>query len=118
MNRDDTREFKRVYGTSRDRDLAEQFGISISQVKRLAVQLHLGKDKKRFPCERMPRWTSEEVELLRSFYGYSSNDDVARKLKRTIKSVVAKAHNLGLKKHPERLQEMGRQNVKLRKDRQ
>lgn len=118
MSPDDTRKFKRLYGTSRDRDLAEQFGISQSQVKRLASQLCLGKDKKRFPIERMPRWTAEEVETLRSLYGYSDNAAVARKLKRTIKSVVAKAHNLGLKKHPDRLREMGQQNVKLRRDRQ
>lgn len=118
MSPDDIREFKRVFGTSRDHDLAEQFGISVSEVKRLGIQLCLGKDKKRFPVKRMPRWTAEEVELLRSLYGYSSNTEIARKLKRTVKSVVSKAHNLELKKHPERLEEMGRQNVKLRRDRQ
>lgn len=117
MSPDDTREFKRLYGTSRDQDLAEKFGISKMQVILLAGKLCLGKDKKWFPVERMPRWTSEEVEALRSLYGYAGNAEVARKLKRTIKSVVAKAHNLGLKKHPDRLAEMGRQNVKLRRDR-
>ncbi len=118
MTPDDIREFKRTYGTSRDRDLAERFGISKNHVALVATKLSLGKDKKRFPIVRMPRWTSEEVEKLRSLYGYSSNGEVARKLKRTIKSIVAKAHNLGLKKHPDRLIEMGRQNVKLRRDRQ
>jgi hypothetical protein len=31
-----------------------------------------------------------------------------------VKSVVSKAHNLGLKKEAERLREMGRENVSLR----
>ena len=31
-----------------------------------------------------------------------------------MKSVVSKAHNLGLKKDRERLREMGRENVRLR----
>lgn len=118
MTPDNIREFKRCYGTTLDFTLAEQFSISVSEVRRMAVQLCLGKDKKSFPIERMPRWTAEEVETLKSLYGYSGNAEVARKLNRTIKSVVAKAHNLGLKKHADRLQEMGRQNVKLRRDRQ
>jgi hypothetical protein len=33
-----------------------------------------------------------------------------------VKSVVSKAHNLGLKKDRERLREMGRENVRLRYD--
>ena len=78
MSPDDLREFKRTYGTSRDRDLADKFGISKSQVSRLASQLCLGKDKKRFPIERMPRWTAEEVVALRSLYGYSGNAEVTR----------------------------------------
>ena len=118
MNPDEIREFKRIYGTSRDHDLAEKFNISIHQVRYLAAQHCLGKDKKKFPIENMPRWTSEEVELLKELYGNSSNSEVAKNLKRTIKSIVAKAHNLGLKKNSNRLAEMGRQNVKLRRDRQ
>ena len=41
-------------------------------------------------------------------------EDIALKLDRSVKSVVSKAHNLGLKKDPDRLREMGRENVSLR----
>ena len=40
--------------------------------------------------------------------------EIAQELRRSVKSVVSKAHHLGLKKHPVRLKEMGRENVSLR----
>ena len=40
--------------------------------------------------------------------------EAARRLGRSVKSVVSKAHHLGLRKNPERLVEMGRENVGLR----
>ena len=45
-----------------------------------------------------------------------SNLELARTLGRSVKSVVSKAHNLGLKKDRERLRQMGRENVRLRYD--
>jgi len=62
----------------------------------------------------MPRWTDEELDLLRDLYPRVPNLEIAQKLNRSVKSVVSKAHHLGLKKELERLQEMGRQNVSLR----
>jgi hypothetical protein len=47
-------------------------------------------------------------------YNTNSNLEIAQDLQRSVKSVVSKAHNLGLKKSSDRLQEMGRQNVDLR----
>jgi hypothetical protein len=62
----------------------------------------------------MPRWDSEAIEKLRQIYPTTPNLEIARQLQRSVKSVVSKAHNLGLKKEAERLREMGRENVSLR----
>ena len=53
-------------------------------------------------------------DLLGDLYPRCSNLEIAQKLQRSVKSVVSKAHHLGLKKDPVRLQEMGRENVSLR----
>ena len=65
----------------------------------------------------MPRWTDPELQVLRQLYPGESNLQIAQQLGRSVKSVVSKAHNLGLKKDKARLEEMGRQNVRLRYDR-
>ena len=62
----------------------------------------------------MPRWKKDELQLLRERYPAHSNLSIAQDLNRSVKSVVSKAHNLGLKKDPARLREMGRENVSLR----
>lgn len=113
-------EFKRLYGTRTDEDLAAIFGRSIDAVKRLGARYCLAKDKafvRRLTgssATRMPRWSSEEIELLTVIYPLEPNLEIAQKLNRSVKSIVSKAHNLGLKKADERLEEMGRENVSLR----
>jgi hypothetical protein len=62
----------------------------------------------------MPRWTEEEIAKLRDMYPGESNLHIAQVLARSVKSIVSKAHNMGLKKDPSRLREMGRENVSLR----
>ena len=62
----------------------------------------------------MPRWRPEELELLRKKYDTESNLEISKKLGRSVKSVVSKAHHLGLKKSDDRLREMGRANVSVR----
>jgi DNA-binding NarL/FixJ family response regulator len=62
----------------------------------------------------MPRWNASELEVLRALYPTRSNLEIALELQRSVKSVVSKAHHLGLKKEIERLREMGRENVRLR----
>jgi hypothetical protein len=62
----------------------------------------------------MPRWDAAAIEKLRQLYPTTPNLELARVLERSVKSVVSKAHNLGLKKEAERLREMGRENVSLR----
>jgi hypothetical protein len=65
-------------------------------------------------ASRMPRWTPEDLELLARLYPTTSNLEIAKLLDRSVKSIVSKAHTEGLKKDPERLREMGRQNVSQR----
>jgi len=113
-------DLKRLYGTRTDEDIAVIFGRPTSSITRKADELCLAKDKafvrrrSGSPATRMPRWSSEEIEVLRRYYPDHSNLEIAQKLNRSVKSVVSKAHNIGLKKNRHRLQEMGRQNVSLR----
>ncbi|MBK7874162.1 MAG: hypothetical protein IPJ77_00140 [Planctomycetes bacterium] len=113
-------EFKRLYGTRTDDDLALVFGRTLEAVKRLGARYCLAKDKAFVrkltgsAATRMPRWTKPEIEQLREMYPTVSNLDIAQKLNRSVKSVVSKAHNLGLKKDADRLREMGRENVAMR----
>jgi hypothetical protein len=118
--RKEVQHFRRVYGTRRDEDLSVIFGRTLRSVQRLAEDLCLAKDKaflKRQRGEgatRMPRWRESELALLRELYPTTANLEIARRLDRSVKSVVSKAHHLGLKKAPQRLEEMGRENVSLR----
>jgi len=118
--RDELAEFKRIYGTRTDEDLSRIFGRSVASVHGLATELALAKDKafvRKLAGEastRMPRWRKEELDLLRRDYPVSSNLELAKALGRSVKSVVSKAHHLGLKKSSERLRVMGRENVSLR----
>jgi hypothetical protein len=62
----------------------------------------------------MPRWRPDELEVLCEHYPNLPNLEVAHRLGRSVKSVVSKAHHMGLRKNTERLQAMGRENVALR----
>ncbi len=117
---DEIAEFKRLYGTRTDEDLALIFARTIESVKRLGARYCLAKDKafvRRMTgssATRMPRWTPEEEQRLKEIYPSESNLRIAQILNRSVKSVISKAHNMGLKKDPTRLREMGRENVSLR----
>jgi hypothetical protein len=118
--REELQHFRRVYGTRSDDDLSLIFGRTLRSVRTLARELCLAKDKaflkrqRGAGATRMPRWGQDELRLLRELYPSTSNLEIARQLERSVKSVVSKAHHLGLKKAAERLEEMGRQNVSLR----
>jgi len=119
-SQDEVSSFKRLYGGRTDEDLAIVFGRSVDTVRRLAERLRLAKDKAFLrklagaPATRMPRWSRHEIERLKQLYPVLPNLEIAKKLERSVKSVVSKAHYLKLKKEPERLREMGRENVGLR----
>ncbi|MEX1023684.1 MAG: hypothetical protein WD226_01285 [Planctomycetota bacterium] len=118
--RDEIAEFKRIYGTRTAEDLVRIFGRSAAVIEDLAQRFALAKDKaflrrlKGDSATRMPRWTRAEIEQLEELYPTTPNVDLAQQLGRSLKSVVSKAHNLGLRKSPDRLRAMGRENVSLR----
>ena len=117
---EEDRLLKRLYGTREDDGLALLLARGVDAVRGRAAVLRLRKDKgflrRRFGpnASRMPRWSPEEEETLRTLYPRRSNLDIARVLERSVKSVVSKAHDLELRKSPRRLAEMGRTNVSIR----
>ena len=119
-SRAEIKQLKAIYGSRTDEDLALVFGRSVDEVRRLSAELKLSKDKgflrklRGERATRMPRWRNEELDLLRTHYASESNLELARRLRRSVKSVQSKAHQLGLEKSPDRLREMGLRNVSLR----
>ncbi|MAW62325.1 MAG: hypothetical protein CMJ94_16035 [Planctomycetes bacterium] len=117
---EDIQALKRHYGTRTDEDLVVILGRPIREIDAKAAEYCLAKDKSfqrrkgNGERVRMPRWRPEDVEQLRAMYPDTPNLDIAKALDRTLKSVVSKAHDLGLKKSPDRLRDMGRENVALR----
>ena len=61
-----------------------------------------------------PRWTSEEVALLKRLYRTHSNAEIAEIIGRKVSSVVFKGHRMGLSKGARRLKEMGQENIRRR----
>ena len=122
--REEVGRFKLVYGTRTDEDLSRIFGRSVEDIQELAREHGLSKDKafmKKLRGEgatRMPRWKPEELAILRATYADGSNLEIARRLGRSVKSIISTAHRLGLKKSPDRLHEMGRVNVMARFERE
>lgn len=129
--RSELQALKELYGTRHDEDLEVALQRPRSEVVAMAAALCLAKDK-RFaaqtqrpreipatqpvapPRQSMPRWQAEEIERLRELYAELDNLEVARRLGRTVTSVANKANQLGLKKSPRLLADIGRNNVGLR----
>ena len=118
---------KDLFGTRTDTDLEVCLSRPVAEIVREAARLCLAKDK-RFRARvvadararvegrpaagaRMPRWTEAEVALLRRIYADRDNLSVARELGRTVTSVANKANQLGLKKSPNVLADIGRANI-------
>jgi len=113
---------KRFFGTRATADVSLILGRPADRIEEKAKELCLAKDKgyqrragSGTPV-KMPRWRAEEVEELMRLYPEQDNLSIADHLNRTVKSVVSKAHDLGLKKSSLRLRDMGRQNVRARYD--
>ena len=115
----DVQMLKRLYGTRSTEDLSLILGRPVERIEEKADEFCLAKDKgymRRIGSGRvrMPRWTKEEIQHLVDMYSDHSNLEIARFLGRSEKSVVSKAHDLGLKKSSSRLRRMGRENVAVR----
>jgi len=117
---EDLQLLKRHYGTRTTEDLVVILGRPVGDIEEKAAEFRLAKDKgfqrRRGNGQRvrMPRWTSDDVAKLSELYPETPNLEIAHALNRTLKSVVSKAHDLGLKKSSSRLRDMGRENVRLR----
>jgi hypothetical protein len=126
----DVRNLKAHYGSREDRHVAILLGRAVADVRRAAKALHLAKDKafvrrlalakgtldplQRRTLTEMPRWNAEQIQKLRALYPDHSNDEIAAAVRRSVKSVLSKAHELRLRKSPQRLREMGASNVGVR----
>jgi hypothetical protein len=82
-------------------------------LKELKLQKTAKKNAKPKAAQR-PRWTNEEVALLKRLYRTHSNAEIAEIIGRKVSSVVFKGHRLGLSKGARRLKEMGRENIRRR----
>jgi hypothetical protein len=70
--------------------------------------------KKKIHKSIRPRWTKEEIAILRRLYRTHSNEEIAALLGRKVTSVVFKGFRLSLSKGPKRLKEMGKENIAKR----
>lgn len=118
------------YGSRPDWALRLVLGRTLAVIRRRARDLCLGKDRgvasvdlpqleklvkmRPQPTVRMPRWTSEELEVLERLYRDTPNFELAKLLGRSVKSVIAKANERQIKKSADRLRDMGRENVRIR----
>ena len=111
---------KRLYGSNSQKSLSRIFRRTVGSIERQAKHYHLGKNKvfvKRWEGEsayKMPRWTRAELAKLRRLHLHLSNLEVARRMGRSLGSIVTQAHELGLHKSAKRLVGMGRENIKQR----
>lgn len=129
--RAELQQLKDLYGTRNDADLEVALLRPRLEVATMAAQLCLAKDKRfvaqaetkgasesvaAVPAARrpMPRWKPAEIARLVELYSEHDNLAVARQLGRTVTSVANKANQLGLKKSPRLLADIGRTNVGLR----
>lgn len=73
-------------------------------------------DKKPSPQKGVPKvfWTTHQLALVREYYPDIPNAEIAALVGHSVKSVVAEAFRMGLYKSPERLRQMGVQNIAKR----
>lgn len=120
---DEVRMLKRLHGSRQDADLAVVLQRNPSDIRGKAKELCLRKDKTfarrggEPRTTRMPRWGAADLGLLRALYPDHPNLDIAQRLGRSVKSVVNKARDLGLRKSVRRLRVMGLSNVAQRRHR-
>lgn len=113
---DDLRDLRTLFASTEDEALVERFRRPVEEIHAQAQALGLAKNKGRFVgMRRMPRWDAAALEQLRELYPDFSNQEVARRLGRSVKAVASKASQLGLHKSPARIADMGRENRALRR---
>jgi len=63
---------------------------------------------------KMPRWTMDQVAVLRLYYADADTAELAEFLGHSHGAARDKAHALGLRKSKAFLERMGRENIKSR----
>lgn len=115
---DDIATLRADYGTATNARLAKKLQRSVAEIEAKASELALAKDKRKFPGTlKMPRWSAADTAKLKRIYSKRASRDVAIALGRSKKSIDGKAKSLGLMKSPDRRVEVGRQNVRIRYER-
>ena len=56
------------------------------------------------------KWTDADIEYLKENYALVSNRELERKMKRSVSSIIGKAHKLNLKKNPDVLERIKKQS--------
>lgn len=96
---------RRHYPKGDIKALAARIGVSPAAVKSRAGVLKI----RRKVNERHP-WTERHIAYLRSHYATMTAKDIAKKVKRSERSVYNQAKILGLEKDPDFIAELGRQH--------
>jgi hypothetical protein len=109
---------KRCYGSRPDVDLELCLLQPLAAIRGAADRLCLAKDK-RGPARAagrasMPRWSEAELTLLRRLYPEGDSVEIARRLRRSTKSVVNQANRIGISKAQEARAAICRRNVAMR----
>ncbi|MCX6876270.1 MAG: hypothetical protein NTW21_21055 [Verrucomicrobia bacterium] len=118
--RSEVQQLQRIFGSNSNERLARILRRSVASIQHQARRYQLAKNKVFVKKHRgqgvykMPRWTPEQVKMLRRIYANLSNLEVARILERSVASVVSQAHVLRLRKSVRHLQGMGRENIRGR----
>ena len=92
-SKSETKFLKENYGKISSAKIAKELGRSVGSISGKAYGLHLS--SKRI-SNKYRAWTEEEVKYLSDNYGVKSHKTVAKYLKRSKNSVIAKARDLKL----------------------
>lgn len=110
--------FKRAWPVWSLAEVCEVFDVKPSQAKKIAREHALGKwkvaSKMRGEETKMPRWTQDEVQVLKKLYPCRSNEDIGVYLNRSVQAVTSKAAKMGLRKSAAYLRDVGRRNIMSR----
>jgi len=98
-------QLKKLYSTMSNEDLAKKFGRSVAAITNQAWKMGLhkmGYKQTPRPGGNAKLWSKKDDALIRKLYPAAWTKDLAVKLNRTDKAVIARAILLGVKKDPEK----------------
>jgi hypothetical protein len=98
---EEIRSFKQLYPITHNKDLAKTFHRTIYSIRRKAIKLGIRKDRAGgYRPPQAPQnqnlWTDKEIAELRRMYRDSTDNEIAKKLGRTLSAVQSKIKKLKL----------------------